>query len=207
MQMAHRHREEDIRVDSTAPQWKVFGLFEFLGDLPMYSRVLYQMYAYARITAVHIKMEIVNTGTVPLTATMCPIPFVDSPAGTGSTLVPGAAAEYPRAVTTQIGTATGMSKAQLSRTWAAFDQLGQPVFASNFWVDEPQAAATTPNDVRQPIIYCVVDATDPTLTWSANITYTLTFHVQWFDLKRNVPDELSEVVTIQSKPISMAKRK
>ncbi len=156
----------------------------------MYGRIYYFLYRYARISAVHVKMEIVNTGTVPVTAAMCTLPWLDTPAGSGTPLGPVEAAEYPRAVTTQIGTNTGMSKGTIAKTFASFDQLGEPVYESRYWVDDTQALVTTPLDTREPVIYCVVDATDPTLEWSAQIVYTVTFHVQWFDLKRDTSDEL-----------------
>lgn len=189
-QVALKHKETDIRVDYASESYKVFGLFEFLGDRPMYSIVLYDLYRFARITAVHVKMEIVNTGTTPLTATMCVLPWDVTPAGGGASLDPNAASEYPRSVTKTVGTSSGMSKATLSRTWHSFDQLGQPVYDKTYWVDYTQSGLTTPQDTREPVIYCVVDSTDPTLNWSGQVSYTVTFNCQWFDLQRDVPDEL-----------------
>jgi hypothetical protein len=208
MQMALRHRDTDIRVDYNLPSYRTFGLFEFLTHQPMYSRILYQLYKFARITAVNVKMEVVNTGSTAVTASMCVLPWIDTPAGGGPVLDPQDAAEYPRSITKQVGNSTGMSKATLQRTWPAFDQLGQPVYSPDFWVTATQAASSTPVNPDQPVVYCVIDATDGTLNWSANVSYTLTFHVQWFNLERDTLDELEDVVSIVSKhPVSMAKRK
>jgi len=144
----------------------------------MFLPELYEIYRYARITAVHIQMEVTNTGSVPLAIATATLPFA-SISLTGSPL---ALMERPRSVFKSCAGSGGVSKAVIRKLFHSFDELGNPTYDHKYWVDVTQAASATPQDTNEPAIACAVGALDETSTWAAIVTYRITYHIQWFEL-------------------------
>lgn len=180
MNFALRNAYTKTAASSLFPVAVRFGLFEFLGDTPQYLPQLYTMYKFAKLIAVHIRMEVINTGTAPLLIAMATMPYSD----TSTTMDPRQIQERPRSVSTTVGASTGTSKGVISRTYYAFDEMGQPVYDRTFWITQLQSLSTSPVDADEPTILAGVGNVDPaatSVTFVAN--YQVTYHIQFFDLE------------------------
>lgn len=169
----------DNRAGATTPSSFAFGLFEFLNQRLMFSTELFNLYRYCRITAVHIRAELVNTGSEPVILAVGTLPW----AAATSSFDPYLIAERPRATSRLAGLSTGMSRVSISKTYGSFDELGNPVYDKTHYFDSAQSILTTPQDQEAPAIVVSVDSADPTKTWSALATYHITYHTQWFELQ------------------------
>lgn len=162
------------------PSAYVFGLFEFLNQKPMFSSELFDIYRLCRVTAVTVKAEVINlSSTVPLIIAVGTIPWSAS----SSTFDPYLLAERSRAVSRTVATSTGMSRSIINKTFYSFDELGNPVYDKSHWFDSVQASNSTPQDQEAPCVMVSVGAADATSTWAGLATYTVTYHVQYFELQ------------------------
>jgi hypothetical protein len=180
LSVALKYQYHDRRDSNTTPSAYVFGLFEYLNQKPMFSSELFNMYRLCRVTAVHIKAEIINlSSTVPLILSVGTLPWSSAT----STFDPYLIAERPRAVSRTVATSTGMSRAIINKTYFSFDELGNPVYDAQHYFDSVQAGSSTPQDQEAPCVIVSVGAADSTSTWTGLTTYTVTYHVQYFELQ------------------------
>lgn len=180
LSVALKYQYHDRRDSNTTPSAYVFGLFEYLNQLPMFSTELFNMYRLCRVTAVSIKAEVINlSSTVPLILSVGTVPWSSST----STFDPYLIAERPRSVSKTVATSTGMSRSIINKTYYSFDELGNPVYDKLHYFDSAQALVSTPQDTEAPCVIVSVGAADSTSTWAGLATYTITYHVQYFELQ------------------------
>lgn len=180
MSVALKYQYHDRRDSNTTPSAYVFGLFEYLNQKPMFSSELFNMYRLCRVTAVHIKAEVINlSSSVPLILSVGTIPW----SAATSTFDPYLIAERPRSVSKTVATSTGMSRSVINKTYYSFDELGNPVYDKDHCFDSVQAGVSTPQDQEAPCVIVSVGAADASSTWAGLATYTVTYHVQYFELQ------------------------
>lgn len=160
------------QVDQAA---RVQPLFEYNTAFPGMSPELFQIYRLSRIKAISISMEVVNTSTTPLTATVVCLPYAIATA----IVDPRNISSIPGSVTRQVGIATGMSRAKIFRTYIGEAELGESAssgleFAQTF--AQAQAAAT---QTKLPAIYSGVISTVSSATWTGVINYIYDWHVEF----------------------------
>lgn len=154
---------------------RVQPLFEYNSIFPGMSPELFQIYRLSRIKAISISMEVVNTSTTPLTATVVCLPYAIATA----IVDPRNISSIPGSVTRQVGIATGMSRAKIAKTYIGEAELGESAssgleFAQTF--AQAQAAAT---QVKLPAIYSGVISTVSSATWTGVINYIYDWHVEF----------------------------
>jgi len=76
-----------------------------------------------------------------------------------------------------------MSRSIITKTYYSFDELGNPVYDKSHSFDSVQAVNSTPQDQEAPCVIVSVGAADGTSTWAGLATYTITYHVQYFELQ------------------------
>jgi len=150
----------------------------------MYAPQLYQIYRFAKITAIHIHMEVVNTSaTAPLTVVMCCLPLVRANAITD----PRGMSDVPNAITKQVGLSTGMSRVVLNKTYVAQRELGQSILSgSEFYQTYSEALAAATQD-NFPSIYCGVIASQSGANWTGIMKYVVTYHVEFSEYDDTAP--------------------
>jgi len=180
LSVALKYQYHDRRDANTTPSAYVFGLFEYLNQKPMFSSELFNMYRLCRVTAVTIKAEVINlSSTVPLIISVGTVPWSSST----STFDPYLIAERPRAMSKTVATSTGMSRSIITKTYYSFDELGNPAYDKSHYFDSVQAGVSTPQDQEAPCVIVSVGAADAVSTWAGLATYTVTYHVQYFELQ------------------------
>lgn len=166
-----------------------FGIVEFLAFRPLYCLELYQIYKYARITAVEIELRVCNkSGSDPLMMALGMCPNSDF-----SGLTPDRAWETPGTKRRLLSTKGGMDKGVLKKTFVGQNAYGQPYLDQKFWVDVTQSASTTPIDANEPIAYYMLSSGSGGAVPSCLIEYKTTYHIQFFDLK--IPSSSIQVDT------------
>lgn len=166
----------------TAQAARIHPLCEFNTQLPRYAAELYQIYRHARIMAIDITMEVVNTSsTEPLIAAIGVLPLVNANALTS----PQTIASVPGTIFKQIGLATGMSKAVLRRRCVTEKYLGELTIGSNTYLQTYSEALASAVWTELPAIYGGVIAAKNGATWTGIVDYRLTFHIRWSEL--NIP--------------------
>lgn len=156
-----------------------FGIVEFLSYRPLYCLELYQIYKYARITAVDIELRVVNQSTnTPLIAALGMCPNSDA-AG----LVPDRAWETPGTVRKLMSVQGGIDKCVLRKTFVGQDAYGQPYLDQKFWIDASQSASTTPVDANEPVGFYMLSSNTGTGPGACTVEFKLTYHIQFFDLR------------------------
>jgi hypothetical protein len=169
--------ESDSSGGTPAARVRTYGLFEVLGNRPLYMAELFSIYRYCRITAVHVQMEVVNTSsTVPLRMVAATVPWNDST--TIDTL-----SQRPGAIVKIVGLSTGSSKAVIRKTWHTQVEQGNPVYDKTYWFDSTQSASTTPQDTQEMSIRCAIQAVDGASSFNVESVFRVIYHVQFFDLE------------------------
>jgi len=141
-------------------------------------------------------MEVINTSSTPLTATVCCLPLAIA----NNVVDPRNISSIPGAITRQIGLSTGMSRAKITKTFIGERELGESAvsgleFAQTF--AEAQAAATQP---KLPAIYSGVISTVSSTSWTGVINYVYTWHLEFteyttgltFPVEQTKPDSFLE---------------
>ena len=177
--VALKFTQFDKRNSNTQPSSFAFGLFEPLGNKPQFMNEMFAIYRYAKILAVSIRMEVVNVSGTPLLHALAPIPW----GAATTTFDPQLLAERPRSVSKLVSASSGIGKSTISRKYFSFDELGVPVYDKQHYFDSAQASASTPQDQEAPAILGSIGAADQTSTWAALTTYTIVYHLQFFDLQ------------------------
>jgi len=177
-----------------------FGIVEFLAYRPLYCLELYQIYKYARITAVQIELKVVNaSSTTPLVLALGQCPYADS-AG----LTPDRAWETPGTRKQLVSVQGGMDRATIRKTFVGQNAYGQPYLDQKYWVDVSQSASTTPIDANEPIAYFMLSDYGGSGGVSARVESKITYHIQFFDLR--IPSSSLETMDDQSFTIAQQSR-
>jgi hypothetical protein len=156
-----------------------FGIVEFLSYRPLYCLELYQIYKYARVTAVTIELKVVNTSTtIPIVVALGQCPYADS-AG----LTPDRAWETPGTKRQVVSVQGGLDRATVRRTFVAQDCYGQPYLDQKYWIDVSQSASASPIDQNEPIAYYVISDMAGSGPIACKVDFKTTFHIQFFDLR------------------------
>lgn len=161
---------------------RIHPLCEFNTQLPRYAAELYQIYRHARIMAIKVQMEIVNTSSSePLLAAIGVLPLVNASAITN----PQTIVSVPKTIYKQIGVAQGLSKVTLTKKFVTEIQLGELTLGSNTYLQTYSEAISAAIWTELPAIYAGVIAAKNGATWTGIIDYKLTFHIRWSEL--NIP--------------------
>jgi len=161
------------QTTQAATKWP---LLEFNANLPMFAAQLYQIYRFARITAIHLQMEVVNTSsTQPLTCVMCVLPLVRVNAITD----PRAVSDVPNAITKQVGLSTGMSRVVLNKTYVSQKELGQSILSGSEFTQTYSEALSAASQDDFPSIYAGVIASSTGGNWTGIIKYVAIYHLEF----------------------------
>lgn len=189
---------------------RINPLFEFSGNLPAFCPELYQVYRLARIRAIHVDMEVVNTSaSQPLTATVCCVPLSSA----NAIVDPRNVASIPNSVSRQVGIAAGMSRVRIQKTFIGEKEFGQlAVSGLDFSQTYGEALATAVlGDC--PAIYAGVIATVTGGNWTGVIRYVYTYHIEFTEYTNQLtspiphkPDCISEEPSWEEPPMSLKAR-
>jgi len=156
-----------------------FGIVEFLSYRPLYCLELYQIYKYARITAVQIELRVVNQSTSsPLMVALGFCPNADH-----SALTSDRAWETPGTVRRLMSVQGGMDRGVLKKTFVGQNCFGQPYLDQKYWIDVTQSASTSPVDVLEPVAYYIASSATGGAVPPCTIEWKTTYHIQFFDLR------------------------
>lgn len=161
---------------------RIYPLLEFNTQLPRYAAELYQIYRHARIMAIDVKMEVVNTSsTEPLIAAIGVLPLVNANAITN----PQTIVSVPGSILKQIGLSTGLSKVTLNKRFISEKWLGELSIGSNTYLQTYSEALSAAIWTELPAVYAGVIAARNGATWTGIIDYRLIFHLRWSEY--NIP--------------------
>ncbi len=155
---------------------RTFGLFEPLNQRPYYMNEFFTIYKYARITAATVQLEVVSTSSTPLKMVMVVTPWDEI-------ISPTEAIEKPRSLYRTVGGSSGVSRGFLRRTYHTQQEQGNPVFDKQHWFTAAQSILTTPQDQQGVTVKTLVSTLDGVSNWSAEVSFKVTYHVQFFDLE------------------------
>jgi hypothetical protein len=177
MEFSSKYSTYDIRAANTTPSTRLFGLIDFYNQLPAYAASFYQIYKYARINAITLEVEVVCTGTEPVIIAADILPYTQA----NSSLVdPHFIASRPRAISKITGSATGMSRVSLRKTWKTAECTGQLNYSDVAWQSYSEALSVIP-DPDHPFLCVSVDSVLSSGTWAAEVVYHVTYHMQFFE--------------------------
>jgi len=170
-------------------------LCEFDTQLPRYAAEFYQIYRHARIMAIDVRMNVVNTSSSePLVAAIAALPL----AVVNGITTPMTVASVPGHVFKQIGLSTGMSRAVLSRRFTTERELGELTMGSNTYLQTYSEALSSAIWTELPCIYSGVIAARTGATWTGIIDYELTYHLRFSEL--NIPSLGIQTLSAKSPP-------
>jgi len=175
-QISLRSTYTDQRTGGQTTQaQKVVPLFEFNGTFPAMSPELFQIYRLARIKAINISMEVINTSSVPLTATLCCLPLTIAQGVTD----PRNISSIPGSLTRQVGISTGMSRSHLTKTFVGEKELGQSALSGKEYSQTFSEALLPAVETDLPAIYSGVISTVNSASWTGVINYVYTWHIEF----------------------------
>jgi len=155
---------------------------EFSTSLPRYATELYQIYRHARIMALDVKMDVVNTsGAEPLLSVIGVLPLVNCNAITN----PQTIMSVPGAIFKQIGLSTGLSKATLRKRCVTEKELGEMTIGSQTYLQTYSEALSTAVWTELPAVYLGTIAARNGATWTGIIDYSITYHLRFSEY--NIP--------------------
>lgn len=218
MEVALSYYYHDERTGGQTTQAnRRFPLCEFDTQLPRYAPELYQIYRHARIMAIDLKMEVVNTSsTEPLIAAVGVLPL----ANVASITTPLTIISVPGAVYKQIGLSTGMSRVTINKRFVTEKWLGELTIGSNTYLQTYSEALSSAIWTELPSIYAGVIGAKTGATWTGIIDYRLVYHLRFSEY--NIPslglirnpkpvymdendDEADDVEWVQPPPIRAKK--
>jgi hypothetical protein len=144
---------------------------------PGYLPQLYQIYRYARVTAVQVKTEIQNQGTVPLVVAIAPISYADL-----GTITWGEAADIPRSIVRTVGPAAGNSSMIVRSSYNPYMVLGQRINSLNYAMTFSQSTASSPLEPEEPLLAIAIQASDGVSAWGAITQFDVVYHLEFFVL-------------------------
>lgn len=163
---------------ATTELFQVLGIVEFLGYRPLYALEMYAIYKYCRVMRVDVIAQCLNLGTYPIRFGVGHIAYNDASGLTFDRFI-----EKPATAHKLISAKGGIDKAVITKTFNSTSMLGS-VLDSKYWVDVTQSASATPIDAKEPVLVIGMDGAEGSAdTWTGSVNFTLTYHLQWFDLK------------------------
>jgi len=178
----HAYYHDERTGGQTTQAERVTPLCEFNTILPRFGAELYQIYRHARIMAIDIRMEIVNTSsTEPLIAAIGCLPLVNCNALTS----PQTIASVPGTKFRQVGLSTGMSRTTISHRFVTERMLGELTIGSNTYLQTYSEALSAAVWTELPAIYAGVIAARNGASWTGIIDYQYTYHIRFSEL--NIP--------------------
>lgn len=160
------------QVDQAA---RVQPLFEYNANFPAMSPELFQIYRLSRIKSISITMEVINTSTTPLTATVVCLPY-----GIATAVVdPRNISSIPGSITKQVGIATGMSRACIKKTYVGEIELGESAESGLEYAQTFAQAQASATQVKLPSIYSGVISTVTSASWTGVINYIYEWNVEF----------------------------
>jgi hypothetical protein len=188
----------DYFATGTSYSIRRFGMVEFLSYRPLYCLELYQIYKYARITAVDFELRVNNTSTtIPLMAAIGFASYADV-AG----ITPDRFWERPTTIRKNISVQGGLDRVVLRKTFVPQDCYGQPYLDQKFWVDVSQSASTTPLDANEPVVLYCLSGLDGGNMGTCYVDWRIRYHIQFFDLR--TPSSSLEKMDIEFETLSQA---
>lgn len=168
------------------------GLFEFLNQIPQYALDCWEIYRYARICAVDVKLIAVGEMTSASTnyafeAGMARLPYDEAAAISPQELRTVRGGKYALAAQ------AGANRLVLNGFYGSFDELGNPVYERRYWQTLLEASSPISSDPDIPVIAVAVRST---LGNNVNVSINLsvTYHMQFFDLEiPPLPAQSSEI--------------
>jgi len=136
---------------------------------------LFQIYRLARIKAINISMEVINTSSTPLTATVCCLPLTIAQ----GVIDPRNISSIPGSITRQVGIATGMSRTRIIKTFVGEKELGQSALSGKEYSQSFSEALLPAVESDFPAIYSGVISTVSSATWTGVINYVYTWHIEF----------------------------
>lgn len=156
-----------------------FGIVEFLAYRPLYCLELYQIYKYARITAIEVELRVCNQSlTGPIVAALGMCANSDH-----ASLTPDRAWETPGTVRRFLSVQGGMDRGSLRKTFVGQDAYGQPYLDQKYWIDVSQSASTTPVDTNEPVAYFILSDSTGVSRLQCTVEWKITYHIQFFNLR------------------------
>lgn len=157
-------------------------LCEFDTTIPRYCAELYQIYRHARIMAIDIHMEVVNTSTTePLIAVLGVLPL----ANVSGITDPKQIISVPGTTVRQVGVSQGMSRTAITRRFVTEKMLGELTIGSQTYLQTYSEALSSAVWTELPCIYAGIIAAKIGATWTGIIDYRVTYHLRFSEL--NVP--------------------
>jgi hypothetical protein len=129
--------------------------------------------------AVTARFTVVNATATPLLMAIAPFASEDITATTDPQFVQ----ERQRSVSKVVSGSGGIDQGVLTKTYFAFDEIGQPVYDEKYWIDSTQAASTTPVDTKTPIVALSLSSLITGVSWSATANVKYIYHIEWFSPK------------------------
>jgi len=161
---------------------RVHPLCEFGTSLPRYASELYQIYRHARIMALDVKMDVVNTSSSePLLSAIGVLPLVNCNAITN----PQTIMSVPGTVFKQIGLSTGLSKCTLRKRCITEKELGELTIGSQTYLQTYSEALSAAVWTELPAVYIGTIAAKNGATWTGIIDYSITYHLRFSEY--NIP--------------------
>lgn len=137
---------------------------------------MYNLYRYCRITGVDVRLTVCPDQAGPSAVEMA---MARLPASEAVTPSPGFLQNIRGSVYT-LTPSTGAPAKTISKSFASFDELGNPVYDRALWQTETGAASTT-LDGDEPVVAVAVRSINGQACIVA-INLQVTYHMEWFDL-------------------------
>lgn len=137
---------------------------------------MYNIYRYCRITGVDVKLTVCPDQAGPSAVEMA---MARLPASEAVNPTPGFL-QNVRGSVYALTPSTGAPAKTISKSFASFDELGNPVYDRALWQNETSAASTT-LDGDEPVVAVAVRSINGQAAVVA-INLQVTYHTEWFDL-------------------------
>jgi hypothetical protein len=178
--------EEYSTVSTSTIQRMIVPLFEFLGRNPANLVQMYNMYEFAKITAITFHIDLATSTTTPFLIVGGVLPYSAS-----STVAPS---DLAGQADSKARLASVFQKTRISWTLPAEKYLGNVLQSSQFWINKAQSLSSTPVSVEEPTFVLVTQ--HPTGATMDYIYQTvITYHCQFFEpLVNNISTQEFEKV-------------
>jgi len=175
------------------------GLFNYLGQLPLYAATLYQMYKYSRIRRVDVEVQLngyTGGSAYGVDLALGRLPYSDFT----STMDVDLVAQTSGAVHSKSGLYGGQP-ITLKKSYDCENILGNRAAGVEVWQTYAQAISGTPTDAQLPLAVFAV-ASSPSVG-SVNISYTITamYHLEFFEIDSTPLTQSSRLEAERPQPL------
>jgi len=156
------------------------GLFNYLGQLPLYAATLYQMYKYSRIRRVDVEVQLngyTGGSAYGIDLALGRVPYSEF----GTTMDPDLIAQTPGAVHSKSGLYGGRP-VTLKKSYDCENILGNRAAGVEVWQTYAQAIGATPTDAQLPLAVFALASTPSVGSINASYTVTAMYHVEFFEI-------------------------